>query len=92
METLKDKLQNIVGELHDKYENNQFIFNKFVSCIEQLPELLDNTNTRIIEKEKEKTNCKMTPNHLFQNSYTIINSTIILPLSYFLNIKTISSH
>lgn len=54
METLKDKLQNIVGELHDKYENNQFIFNKFVSCIEQLPELLDNTNTRIIEKEKRK--------------------------------------
>ena len=51
-ETLK--LTKIVTDLFYKYQANPVIFNKFTQYIENLPELLENTNTTIIEREQRK--------------------------------------
>ncbi len=49
-----DKLTKIVVELYDKYKDNEVIFNKFTQCIENMPELLENTNNTIIERADRK--------------------------------------
>ena len=48
------KLTKIVTDLFYKYQANPVIFNKFTQYIENLPELLENTNTTIIEREQRK--------------------------------------
>ena len=50
----KENLINIVTTLYDKYETNTDIFNKFVQQIELLPDMLEQTNNNIIEKNKRK--------------------------------------
>lgn len=50
----KENLINIVSTLYDKYETNTDIFNKFVQQIELLPDMLEQTNNNIIEKNKRK--------------------------------------
>lgn len=48
------KLTKIVLDLCDKYQSNPVIFNKLIQHIENLPELLENTNTTIMEREQRK--------------------------------------
>ena len=50
----EESLTSIIKELVSKYQNNPTIFNKLVQHIEQLPDLLENTHTTIIEREKRK--------------------------------------
>ena len=50
----EESLSNIIKELVSKYQNNTTIFNKLIQHVEQLPELLENTHTTIIEREKRK--------------------------------------
>lgn len=51
---MASKLNNIVSDLYHKYEDNPTIFNKFTQYIENLPELLENTNNTIIERAERK--------------------------------------
>jgi hypothetical protein len=50
----EESLSNIIKELVSKYQNNTTIFNKLIQHVEQLPDLLENTHTTIIEREKRK--------------------------------------
>ena len=50
----KQELLSIIDNLYDKYENNPIIFNKYIQYIQNLPGLLENTNTTIIERAKRK--------------------------------------
>lgn len=50
----EESLTSIIKELVSKYQNNPTIFNKLIQHIEQLPDLLENTHTTIIEREKRK--------------------------------------
>jgi len=47
-------LLNTIKSLYSEYKNNPVIFQKFTDTIEQLPELLKNTNETIINREKRK--------------------------------------
>ena len=47
-------LLNTIKSLYNEYKNNPVIFQKFTDTIEQLPELLKNTNETIINREKRK--------------------------------------
>lgn len=51
-----ESLIHIVKQLVLKYKDNAIIFNKMTQYIEQLPELLENTHTTFIEREKRKNN------------------------------------
>lgn len=48
------KLIQTIKDLYHIYQDNQVILNKFTQYIDQLPELLENTNNTIIEREKRK--------------------------------------
>ena len=48
----KQELLSTIDNLYDKYENNPIIFNKYIQYIQNLPGLLENTNTTIIERAK----------------------------------------
>jgi hypothetical protein len=48
------KLTKIVTDLYYKYQDNLVIFNKLTQYIENLPNLLENTNTTIIERAERK--------------------------------------
>jgi len=48
------KLTKIVTDLFYKYQDNQVVFNKFTQYIENLPDLLENTNTTIMEREQRR--------------------------------------
>ena len=50
----KQELLLTIDNLYDKYENNPIIFNKYIQYIQNLPGLLENTNTTIIERAKRK--------------------------------------
>ena len=50
----KEELIQIVHTLYDDYIDNDVIFNKFTQYIENLPELLMNTNNTIIERAERK--------------------------------------
>jgi hypothetical protein len=50
----KNDLLQIVNDLYDNYKENDIIFNKFTTYIENLPELLANTNNSIIERAERK--------------------------------------
>lgn len=50
----KQELLSTIDNLYDKYENNPIIFNKYIQYIQNLPGLLENTNTTIIERAKRK--------------------------------------
>ena len=50
----EESLTSIIKELVSKYQDNPTIFNKLIQHVEQLPELLENTHTTIIEREKRK--------------------------------------
>jgi len=50
----EESLTSIIKELVSKYQHNPTIFNKLVQHVEQLPDLLENTHTTIIEREKRK--------------------------------------
>lgn len=50
----KQELLSTIDNLYDKYEKNPIIFNKYIQYIQNLPELLENTNTTIIERAKRK--------------------------------------
>jgi hypothetical protein len=54
----EESLINTVKDLVLKYQNNPVIFNKLTQNIEQLPELLENTHTTIIERENRKNKLK----------------------------------
>ena len=43
-----------MNDIYNKYEDTPVILNRFRSYIHNLPELLENTNTTIIEREKRK--------------------------------------
>ena len=50
----KNKLLEVVLNEWDKYEDNSIILTRLINCINNLPEMLENTNTTIIEREKRK--------------------------------------
>ena len=50
----KNKLLEVVLNEWDKYEDNSIILTRLINCINNLPEVLENTNTTIIEREKRK--------------------------------------
>jgi len=50
----EESLTSIIKQLVSKYRDNPTIFNKLVQHIEQLPDLLENTHTTIIEREKRR--------------------------------------
>jgi hypothetical protein len=50
----KNDLLQIVNDLYDNYKDNDIIFNKFSQYIENLPDLLINTNNTIIERAERK--------------------------------------
>ncbi len=52
--TTKTQLLEIVLNEWDKYEDNSIILTRLINCINNLPEMLENTNTTIIEREKRK--------------------------------------
>ena len=54
----EESLVNVVKDLVLKYQNNPVIFDKLIHNIEQLPELLENTHTTIIERENRKNKLK----------------------------------
>ena len=66
----KNNLLEVVLNEWDKYEDNSIILTRLINCITNLPEMLENTNTTIIE---------------FKSFFTIINFTIILHRNCFLN-------
>ena len=49
-----ESLTQIVKDLALKYKDNAILFNKMTQYIEQLPDLLENTHTTFIEREKRK--------------------------------------
>jgi len=49
-----DKLTHIINDLYSKYENNSAILDKLIQSIENLPNLLENTNNTIIERAERK--------------------------------------
>ena len=51
---MSDKLADIVKTLYIEYQDNPVIFQKFIDCIEQLPEVLKSTNDTIINRENRK--------------------------------------
>ena len=50
----REELSIIINDIYNKYEDTPVILNRFRSYIHNLPELLENTNTTIIEREKRK--------------------------------------
>ena len=50
----KNKLLEVVLNEWDKYEDNSIILTRLINCITNLPDMLENTNTTIIEREKRK--------------------------------------
>ena len=52
----EESLTSIIKQLVSKYRDNPTIFNKLVQHIEQLPDLLENTHTTIINEKKEEIN------------------------------------
>ena len=43
----KNKLLEVVLNEWDKYEDNSIILTRLINCINNLPEVLENTNTTI---------------------------------------------
>ena len=64
----REELSIIINDIYNKYEDTPVILNRFRSYIHNLPELLENTNTTIIEREKRKINWKKSRNYLLKNS------------------------
>ena len=67
----EENLLSIVKSMYDEYKDNPVIFKKLSDCIEQLPEVLKNTNEMIISRENRK-------NKLVSESESFINKFLHL--------------
>ena len=70
----KEKLLEIISNEFDKYENNSIILTRMINCITNLPEMLENTNNTIIEREKRRNILENESEHfikkfLYNNKY-----------------------
>ena len=68
----EEKLVGIVKSVYDEYKNNPVIFQKLLDTIEQLPEVLKNTNDTIIYRENRK-NQLVHESEIFINKFLYAN-------------------
>jgi hypothetical protein len=59
-------LQVILDEWK-KYENNPILLTRLINCITELPEMLENTNTTIIERDKRKNKLEIESERFIQH-------------------------
>ena len=62
----ENNLINIVKTVYNEYRDNPVIFQKLLETIEQLPEVLKNTNDTIINKHNRKIMCLILPRFKYE--------------------------